>query len=81
MLQGIELTVLLDAKVPRLFLVLRFEFRAYTFSRCTSTFSMSFFQDRISQRICPGWSYMAFIVLRYVISISNFLTVLMIFFS
>jgi hypothetical protein len=34
--------------------VLGFEFRAYTLSHSTSPFSERFFQDRVSQSICPG---------------------------
>jgi hypothetical protein len=42
-----------------IFEMLGFEFRAYTLSYSSSphppSFAMGFFQDRISQTICPGW--------------------------
>jgi hypothetical protein len=37
------------------FAVLGFELRAYTLSHSASPFCDGFFQDRISQTICPGW--------------------------
>jgi hypothetical protein len=37
------------------FAVLGFEFRAYTSSHSTSPFCVSYFQDRVSQTICPDW--------------------------
>jgi hypothetical protein len=35
--------------------VLGLELRAYTLSHSTSPFFVCYFQDRVSQTICPGW--------------------------
>jgi hypothetical protein len=37
------------------FAVLAFEPRAYTLSHSASPFCTGYFQDRVSQTICPGW--------------------------